>query len=160
MIRVRRGVPSDLTYVEALRRRESEAIGFLPLSLYEDTLARSARRRWHMLWLAEADGDRVGFLLLTTGRLGGALHVLQLAIQEDARRREYGAALLAEAERTATALQRAGVSARVAADLEATAFWAAMGYELRGLLCGGQRRGRILESRYKRLACGLWAGAG
>jgi ribosomal protein S18 acetylase RimI-like enzyme len=104
----------------------------------------------------EANGDRVGFLLLTTGKFAGAAKVIQVAVQQDARRHEYASALIAEAESLAIAASRTGISLAVAEDLEATAFWDALGYQLRFRYAGGQRRGRVLERRYKLLPNGLW----
>lgn len=77
-------------------------------------------------------------------------------MRRDARRIEYGQALVQQAERWAADQHRTAVGCRVATDLEAGAFWDALGYPCRGLLPGGTRRGRVLESRYRLLDSGLW----
>lgn len=152
---VRSALSSDLLYVDSLRRTESEQIGFLPWVAYERVL--EGQRPAQRLWLATIDDERVGFLYATPGPDGGSLHIMQLAVQRDARRREYGLALTVVAETYAQATQRQGVTARVAADIEATAFWDSLDYELRGYEVGGMRRGRVMERRYKRLPLGLEA---
>jgi len=153
---VRRADASDLPYIVSLAQREYEAIGFLPASRYEGLVNGTSDRPSHRLWIAEAHGDRVGFLYATPGQAGGSLKVVQVCIQGDARRLEFGAALVAQAERHAMRTQRGAVSLAVAADLEASRFWEAEGYRLARVDRGGKRRGRLLERRYKRLSCGLF----
>lgn len=158
---LRRAGVADLAYIDQLRRRESEAIGFLSRSAYEGVLAgwddREGCRRNGRIWLAEVNAEPVGFVYATPGAEGRPAKVIQVCIQPDARRIEYGSALVAEVERWAEQLQRPGVSCRVATDLEATEFWSALGFELRGHEAGGSRRGRVLERRYKPLR-GLFDG--
>jgi GNAT superfamily N-acetyltransferase len=150
---VRRASLADLSYVDMLRRRESESLGFLPLRCYEEVVCGASPR--HRLWLAEVSGDPVGFLYASPGDVGRALRVIQVCLQPDARRIEYGTALVAEAESYARHLQRSGVACHVAEDIEARVFWDALGYETRGVVIGGARRRRVLEDRYKPLAGGL-----
>jgi GNAT superfamily N-acetyltransferase len=144
---------SDVPYIDALRRREADAIGFLPLVVYEWVAGGSGApwKKESRLWLAEANGDRVGFLYLTPGSPGGVAHIGQVCVQADARRLDYATALVERAEHHARLTQRGAVAARVATDLEATAFWDALGYRLTGYEEGGRRRGRVLERRHKPL---------
>lgn len=156
-ISIRLADPIDVTYIVSLAKRESEAIGFLPASRYEAITTRIGDvRPSHRLWIAEAGGDRVGFLYATPGLPGGSVKVVQVCVQEDARRLEFGAALVNEAEAYAYQIQRAAVSLAVAADLEASRFWDAEGYGLIRVDTGGKRRGRLLERRYKQLSSGLF----
>lgn len=154
---VRPATPDDLSYIVSLGKREYEAIGFIPASRYESIITGVGDvRPSHRLWIAEENGDRVGFLYATPGEAGGSLKVVQVCVQEDARRLEYGAALVSEAERHAVRVQRGAVSLTVAVDLDASLFWEAEGYRLASVDRGGKRRGRLLERRYKRLPLGLW----
>lgn len=157
---VRPAALTDLAYVDDQRRRESECIGFISRSAYESVITgydeREGCRRNGRIWLAEVNGERVGFVHASPGAAGRSTRVIQVCIQEDARRIEYGSALVAEVERWATQLQRPAVGCHVATDIEAGAFWDALGYELRGQLPGGTRRGRVLEDRYRVLPCGLF----
>lgn len=158
MIAIRPATLDDVTYITSLGKREFEAIGFISASAYEGAIVRDSlyARPNNRIWIADADGDPVGFLYATPGRMGSSLKVVQVCVQDDARRLEFGSALVAEAERYADVIQRSGVSLRVATDLEASRFWEAEGYGLLGLEAGGKRRGRVLERRYKRLPCGLF----
>jgi GNAT superfamily N-acetyltransferase len=158
-IDVRLATLADLTYIDQLRRRESESIGFISRSGYEGVLSgydeREGCRRNGRIWLATVNADPVGFAYATPGGTGRSVKVVQVCIQRDARRIEYGSALVAEVEAWAEQLQRPAVSCRVATDLDATAFWDALGFELHGHEQGGSRRGRVLERRHKPLP-GLW----
>lgn len=152
-IRVRRATMSDLLYVDSLRRQESESLGFLPSLVYEEVVTRAMPN--HRLWLAEVNADPVGFLYASPGEVGRSLRIIQVCLQRDARRLEYGRALVDEAESYASLLQRPAVACHVATDLEAGAFWTALGFDVLRLIPGGSRRARILEDRYKRLPGGL-----
>jgi GNAT superfamily N-acetyltransferase len=159
---VRLATLADLAYVEALRAKEKRAIGFMTPAAYAGVITQQGlyRRPNARLWLAEVDGEGVGFLYATPGEPGGSLCVVQVCLQRDARRREYGTALVETAEGWAQALQRPGVKCRVKIDLEARAFWDALGYRVAGTEYGGRRlganvNGHALERRYKALPCGL-----
>jgi GNAT superfamily N-acetyltransferase len=145
---VRDATLADIPYVDGLRRRESGTLGFLPLAAYEKIVTQT-QHHGDRLWIAVAAGDPVGFLYASPGRVGAAVRVIQVCTQPDARRREYAAALMARAERMADRLQRPAVSARVGADLEARAFWDALGYAIVALEPGGARRRRLLEVRMR-----------
>lgn len=154
---VRRATLADIPYMVALGRREFDQIGFVPISQYEGIIGGWLYPKCRV-WVAEVNGDVVGFLYSSPGAEGRSLKVLQIAIQEDARRIEYGKALVDAAEVYAAHLQRPAVSCSVATDIEARRFWDALGYAVHGVTEGGKRRKRLLERRYKRLECGLWIG--
>jgi len=123
-MKVRRATLGDLAYIDALRKREGRAIGFIPMQRYEMEI-RGERKG--SLLVVEDDGQPTGFIYAThSGR--GATHIQQVAIQEDARRMERATALVNGA--LADGLQRATwlLSCRVADDLEANDFWAALGF--------------------------------
>lgn len=158
-VAVRLARMDDLQYVDDQRRKEAESLGFLPASRYENAVTHAdGRREW--LYVAEVNGDRVGYLYLTPGRYSGTAKIVQVCVQRDARRREYASALVDAAEACALADYRTGVALRVATDIDAADFWEALGYGLHSLEAGGNRRGRILERRYKALPCGLFVGVG
>lgn len=159
---VRNADSSDLSYIESLRRKESESLGFIPAARYEAAVTGlgPSARPGDRLWVVEASGDRVGYLFLTGGLPGGAVKVIQVTVQPDARRLEYATALVREAEDFALWSGRVGVSLAVASDIEAAQFWEALGYSLRYRYTGGARRGRILERRVKLLQTGLWVPQG
>lgn len=119
---VRRATLKDIVYVDSLRRKESEAIGFIPWRRYEMEI--TGERQGSIL-LAIENNDPVGFLYATHNR-SGVTHIQQVAIQEDARRVERATALVNAVQRPTDWL----ISLRCAADLEATEFWKALGFEL------------------------------
>lgn len=161
-VAVRSATLADVPYVDALRRRESECIGFLSRGVYESAIRGYDRwaNRNGRVWIAEVNGDPVGFVYATPGREGRVARIIQVCVQEDARRIEYGRAMVNEVEGWATAMQRPGVGCHVATDIEAGRFWDALGYELRGHIQGGVRRKRVLEDRYHLLPSGLLVLAG
>lgn len=112
----------DLPYIEHLRRKESEAIGFIPQQRYEMEINGE---RKGLLLVAKENNDYVGFLYATRNQ-AGVTHIQQIAIQEDARRMERATALVNAAVRPVDWL----VSLRCAADLDAVHFWESLGFEL------------------------------
>tara|TARA_Y100000310_G_scaffold1812_1_gene2277 strand:+ start:2181 stop:2675 length:495 start_codon:yes stop_codon:yes gene_type:complete len=119
---VRPATLNDIPYIDHLRKREGEAIGFIPLERYQMEI--DGRRHGSIL-VYEEDGDLVGFIYATHNR-AGVTHVQQVAIQEDARRMERASALVGTVQRNQDWL----VSLRCAADLEATEFWEQLGFAL------------------------------
>lgn len=120
---VRPATIEDIPFIDALRRREWEKVGFLPLSRYEQMVERGAGT----LLIVEENGEPAGFLC---GQHGFPLSsVVQLAIAEDARRITLGSALLDQMDRISRDRGRLGLKCRVAVDLEAHQFWQASGFE-------------------------------
>jgi GNAT superfamily N-acetyltransferase len=153
-VAVRRATAADLRYVSSLSGVENKTLGFIPDDAYGQAV--DGRRPGHRVWLAEVNDDPVGFLYLSPGEPGGSAKILQVAVQRDARRLDYARALVEAAEAHARLTQRPAVTCRVASELEATAFWDALGYALRGTEPGGARRGRTIQLRRRRLPSGLW----
>ena len=121
-----RATPADLVYIDHLRKREGDAVGFIPMARYEMEVDG---RRKGSLYVAWDNGDPTGFIYAThSGR--GASHIIQVAIQDDARRMER-ATLLTDAI-TNDGLERGSwlVSLRCADDLEANDFWGALDFSL------------------------------
>jgi N-acetylglutamate synthase-like GNAT family acetyltransferase len=119
---VRAATLDDIPYIDHLRKQESGAVGFIPLERYEMEVDG---RRGGTILVAEENGQHVGFLYATHNRTG-VTHIQQVAIQEDARRLERATLLVETVQKERDWL----VSLRVAADLEATHFWEALGFEL------------------------------
>lgn len=118
------GTLRDLPYVEALRLRESDALGWLPLQEYAAVLAGQIRSR--RIVLTRDDGEPTGYCLASAAP--PTARIVQIVVQEDARRWHRALRLLAAVEAWARARGCLRVWARVAADLEANAFWRAAGY--------------------------------
>jgi hypothetical protein len=80
--------PDLLKYVESLQAKNSDALGFLPRIVFE----RAAEAG--QLFLGLLDGCPCGYILAGSG-FQGILRRKQVCIQYDARRRLYGAMLVA-----------------------------------------------------------------
>jgi GNAT superfamily N-acetyltransferase len=153
-VAVRPARATDLRFVSSVGWPDAHAIGFFPRVVYERAIAGDTPD--YRIWVAEANGDQVGFLYATPGVSGGVGRIAQAWVRADARRVEYGRALTQTAERWFQARWRHGVVVRVASELEGRQFWAALGYGVVGTEPGGARRHRTIERRYKSLANGLW----
>jgi L-amino acid N-acyltransferase YncA len=126
------------TWIDGLRRENSEALGFLPLVSLEQQYVANGR---YVLQHDER-GRRVGYLLHGAPQYGRALNISQHCIQYERRQKGYGEQALKELLDRA---ERAGVSAisvRCATDLESLHFWQAEGFVLRDVVPGGERRQR------------------
>lgn len=129
---VRDAEPNEFIYIDSLRKREANALGFIPKEAYQSILERRRirnRSRWlYCRIIVTVDNDDLtGFCYASFASEYAKIH--QIAVQEDARRWHRASLLLSEIEREAAKRGNAGVKARVAMDLEANFFWRAFGYE-------------------------------
>ena len=159
-MKIRKATLADLQYIEHLRRRESEAVGFIPIQRYEMEI--DGRRGGDVI-VVEEHTDLVGFVYATHNQ-AGVSHIQQIAIQEDARRMERATALVEAITKPTDWL----VSLRCAADLEATQFWEALGFDLLDRVMPKSVYGRGKDKattptrrkreilRYQKVAGGLW----
>lgn len=130
----RAAIADDLGAIEAMRRTDGDALGFIPLARYAaviDGATIDGRRRSDYEGVSViTDSDEVtGFVFAGFHR--GGLKIEQVCVREDARRIERATALVRSVEATAWARGAPLARCRVAADLEATRFWEAMGYTAR-----------------------------
>ena len=131
--RISDALPADLLGIEALRRSESSALGFIPKSLFESIVNKTllyGRSRWkYTTVLACYDNDDLtGYALAGLYQRTRMLNVFQIVVRSDARRWFRALRLIdtLTAEAVCRGLQHA--KARVAADLEANLFWRAIGW--------------------------------
>jgi GNAT superfamily N-acetyltransferase len=125
--------PSLLRYVESLQAKNSNALGFLPRTVFERE-AQLGR-----MFLGLLNGEPCGYILAGSG-WQGVLRRWQVCIQYDARRRLYGAMLVAAVEQYGESLGCTQSIVRCASDLDANAFWAGVGYQFAGSKPGGVSR--------------------
>ena len=164
MTKVKPATLDDLTFVDSLRKREGNALGFIPIQRYEMEVNGERKGSLYLSW---DNGDPTGYIYAThSGR--GTTHIIQVAVQEDARRMERATALLDSVRADAAARHSWLLSLRCADDLEANEFWAALGFSLeaRGVspksvyALGKSKeakneRGRRLNI-WQRVEAGLW----
>lgn len=146
MTLIRKATLEDLKYVVDLSNKENHAIGFIPKQAYESAVTGIKEgKRWSnkcndKLWIAQENGDTVGFLLgsFGTGTRPSARRakVAQICLQQDARKLERGRALLDEFIKHGDARGVFIFGCGCADDLESNLFWQAMGWTKEG-----QRRG-------------------
>lgn len=147
-IAVRPARMGDLRFMVDLGRKSFDAIGFIPAARYEAVIGGGGNSTIHV---AEANGDPVGFIYATHKLIGTKIQ--QCVVREDARRLQYARALVSEAANPDDTF----IAARCAADLEANAFWQALGFAECGRSVGGSRRGRMIV-RYMKTVGGLLVG--
>lgn len=114
----------DINYIDHLRAKESEALGFIPRIRYEMEI--TGERGGDILIIKEST-DIVGFAYVTYGAPLSA-KIQQIAIQEDARRMERATALINEIAYRARTKGCAEIGCRCATDLEANTFWRTLGF--------------------------------
>lgn len=128
---------SHRTYVDSLMRKNSEALGFLPLSALDKYAAAGN------VWLQYENDEPCGYLVFGYGY--PVCKVVQCCIQADARRRDGASRLIEALVSRCNAAGYSAISLRCADDLEANGFWQAMGFVFTGQELGGQRRGRRIN---------------
>lgn len=129
---LRPALPGDFQYIDHLRKKEGDALGFIPKDTYLSILHKKRmadRDRWKYgkISVTEDNGDLTGYCYYTHS--GDWVKVVQIAIQQDARRWHRAMLIIDEVEQFARANNKLGITCRVAYDLESNLFWLAMGYD-------------------------------
>lgn len=132
-------------------RENYDAVGFIP----EPTVALQYVAQGRYVLQADEAGRRVGYLLHGAPQTGRALHISQHCIDYDRRRNGYGQAALRELIDRAERAGASAITARVATDLEALAFWQSQGFRVRDVVPGGQKRQREIARIWLPLALPL-----
>lgn len=127
--------PDLILYVDALQKKNAEALSFYPKCVFE----RESENGRILLGLL--NGQPCGYLYV--GATGSDVKCHQVCIEYDARRKLYGAALVAAMEDYATGAFT--VTLRCGFDLDANKFWSEMGYKCIGIQDGGIRRMRKIN---------------
>jgi len=129
--------PDILKYVDGLQRKNAEALSFYPLQTFEREIENGR------IYLGLLNGEPCGYIY--RGALRGDVRCHQVCIQYDARRRLYGAQIIACLEADAIDAKCYGVSLRCGFDLDANDFWKSMGYKCVNIQEGGVRRMRQIN---------------
>ena len=136
--------PSLIDYIDGLQRKNAEALAFYPRQVFEREQSKGR------LFLGMLNGEPCGYLYV--GAHGKDVKCHQVCIQYDARRRLYGAAIVAVMEQYAVEGKAASITLRCGFDLDANDFWKAMGYACVAHHIGGVRRMRTINVWRKQLA--------
>ncbi len=132
---LRSGTWDDWLAVDGLRKKEGGALGFIPQSVYESILTRTRvgdRDRWRTfdLLVTEDNDEFTGFCLI--GYANPWAHIFQIVIRPDARRWHRALMMVDWVEAKARRLEKAGLTCRVAIDLESNLFWSGVGFHIAG----------------------------
>ena len=138
--------PHLIAYVDGLQRKNAEALSFYPKCVFE---RESENGR---IFLGLLNGQPCGYLYV--GAQGSDVKCHQVCIEYDARRKLYGAALVAAMEDYARGAYT--LTLRCGFDLDANTFWAEMGYSCVGVHDGGIRRMRKINVWRKVMQCELF----
>jgi len=136
--------PSMIEYIDALQKKNAEALSFYPRQVFEREQEKGR------LFLGMLNGEPCGYLYV--GAQGKDVKCHQVCIQYDARRRLYGAAIVAVMEQYASEGKAASITLRCGFDLDANEFWKSLGYQCVAHHVGGVRRMRTINVWRKQLA--------
>jgi len=137
-----------INYVDSLQKKNAESLSFYPRQVFEREKEKGR------LFLGMLNGEPCGYLYV--GAQGKDVKCHQVCIQYDARRRLYGAAIVAVMEQYASEACAASITLRCGFDLDANDFWQAMGYQCVVHQMGGVRRMRTINVWRKQLQAELF----
>lgn len=140
--------PDLVLYVDALQRKNAEALSFYPRCVFE---REQENRR---LFLGLLNGQPCGYLYV--GAIGMDVKCHQVCIEYDARRRLYGASLVTVMEQYAMNGGAVSITLRCGFDLDANTFWKSLGYICIAHHLGGARRMRTINVWRKQLQPALF----
>lgn len=135
---------SLVSFVDSLQRKNAEALSFYPRQVFE---RESDKGR---IFLGLLNGEPSGYIYVGAG--GNHVRCHQVCIEYDARRRLYGAQLVAVMEQYAHEYSALSISLRCGFDLDANSFWRAMGYACVSQHIGGVRRMRTINVWRKQIS--------
>lgn len=134
---VRNSSIKDVTFIDDLQKVNSFAVGFIQKTVWDKYVFGGERN--FVALVCEKNGDSVGYILLTPGRTQGTYaKIQQIAIRQDARRLEYGTALISVVKKFCNEFGRKGVTLRCRIDLESNKFWERLGFEKYGVWTKGK----------------------
>jgi len=135
---VRFATLNDVPYVVDLSKKEAFSLGFIPKMAYTSAITGiKTGKRWSpvcndKMWVCDCNGDLVGFVLASFGRINAKERVgkiAQICLQSDARKLERGKLLLNSVLEYGKTLGVHSFSCGCASDLESNLFWSAMGWD-------------------------------
>ena len=129
---VRTATEQDKAFIDKLQKENSRAVGFIQDTVWDRYVFGGERN--FVVFICEKNTDMVGYVLLTPGRKAYSYaKVQQIAVREDARRLDYGSALISVVKDFCNTFDRMGVTLRCRIDLQSNNFWRALGFSLYGV---------------------------
>lgn len=125
---VRTSTIKDMLLVDKLQKENSYAVGFIQKTIWENYVWGGERN--FIVLICEVNNDAVGYVLITPGK-GGYTYakIQQIAVRNDARRLQYGSALITVCRQFCNKFGRKGFTLRCRVDLESNKFWQNLGFE-------------------------------
>ncbi|NBV36979.1 MAG: GNAT family N-acetyltransferase [Bacteroidetes bacterium] len=129
---VRNAREIDIAFIDKLQKDNSYAVGFIQKSVWDRYVFGGERN--FVVFICEKNNDPVGYILMTPGKgVGYSVKIQQIAVRDDARRLDYGTALIAVVKEFCNTFQRTGATLRCRTDLESNHFWKALGFTNYGI---------------------------
>ena len=136
-ISVRTSTVKDLLLVDKLQKENSYAVGFIPKTTIESQVWGGCRN--FVILICESNNDAVGYVFITPGKkVDTYAKIQQIAVRNDARRLQYGTALIAVCRDFCNEFNRKGFTLRCREDLESNGFWAKIGFNQYGMWSKGK----------------------
>lgn len=127
-ITVRTSTIKDMLIVDKLQKENSNSIGFIQKTVWEDYVWGGKRN--FIVLICEANNDSVGYVLITPGiNSYRYAKIQQIAVRNDARRLHYGTALIDVCRQFCEKFGRLGFTLRCREDLPSNLFWQSLGFE-------------------------------
>jgi GNAT superfamily N-acetyltransferase len=124
---VRNAREIDITFIDKLQKENSYAVGFIQRTVWDKYVFGGERN--FVVFICEKNADTVGYVLVTPGKgVNSYVKIQQIAVRDDARRLDYGSALIAVVRDFCETFQRSGATLRCRVDLESNRFWQALGF--------------------------------
>ena len=129
---VRTSTIKDMLLVDKLQKENSSAVGFIQKTVWEKYVWGGERN--FIVLICESNLDAVGYVLITPG-MGTYKYakIQQIAVRNDARRLQYGTALIEVCRDFCETFARLGFTLRCRTDLDSNYFWKHLGFEKYGV---------------------------
>jgi GNAT superfamily N-acetyltransferase len=136
-ISVRTSTIKDMLLVDKLQKENSYAVGFIQKTVWEKYVWGGERN--FVVLICEANNDAVGYVLITPGKkVMDYAKIQQIAVRNDARRLQYGTALITVCRDFCKEFQRKGFTLKCRLDLESNYFWKSIGFTQYGIWSKGK----------------------
>lgn len=128
---VRNSNLNDWKFVDKLQKENSFAVGFIQRTIWDNYVWGGERN--FVVLICEKNLDPVGYVLITPGH-GPMTYakIQQIVVRDDARRLDYGKALIDVATDFCESFGLRGFTLRCRTDLESNFFWRALGFKQYG----------------------------
>jgi len=131
-ISVRTSTIKDMLLIDKLQKDNSYAVGFIQKTVWEKYVFGGERN--FVVFICEANNEAVGYVLITPGKSSYKYaKIQQIAVRNDARRLQYGTALLDVCRQFCETFHRIGFTLRCRQDLESNKFWKTLGFQNYGV---------------------------